>query len=423
MVRIASRMDWLNGLQLHGIVLGLDCITELMHRMENPQDSYPCIHVAGSDGKGSTSAILASVLRRSGFRVGLYTSPEVMNPNERIQVDGVPIPEKEMDRLLGGIRHYAGDMDESGFTVTYFEAVTALAFKYFADRKVDIAVIEVGMGGRFDATNVVTPLVSVISNISMEHTAYLGDTISEIAFEKAGIIKPGVPCVTINTGDALDTIREVAGSKGSPLTEIDPSSVEMREIRRDGTVFAFGGREHFVSIPGRNEGKNAALALSALSLLPPGFRERVEPHIDEGMTSVEWPCRMQLFPDDVIVDVSHTVAGIQGLAEDVGACYGKVVLVLGILSDKNVDEVCRLLSGISSDVVVTEPDSPRRNPVGDTLERMRKYFPSATSEDSVAKAIEKARELRRPGEAILVTGSFVMAKEALQWMGRTSLRS
>ena len=418
-VKIAIRMDWLYGLQMNGIKLGLDNITELLRRMDDPQKDFPVIHVAGSDGKGSTCAILASVLRAAGFRVGLYTSPHVIDFRERIQVDGEPVSEKETDHLIGCVRHFVGDMRESGFSCTYFEVVTAMAFRYFRDQKVDVAVIEVGMGGRFDATNVVDPLVSVINNISLEHTQYLGDTIEKIAFEKAGIIKSGRPVVTMNSGPALEVIRRVAEEKGAPLTVVDAESVNVVKSGRTGVLFDFGRGQHCVSIPGRYEARNAALAIRALEQLP--FADKVLPHVDEGLTSVRWPCRMELFPNDVIVDVSHTAAGVKGLVRDVEEVYGKVVLVFGILSDKSVDEVCGLLAGVSSKVVVTAPDCERANPLEDTLAHMVRYFPGAQSAPTISEAIDKAVEIRDEGEVILVTGSFYMAEGALRWMGRTSL--
>ncbi len=418
-VKIASRMDWLYGLQLNGIKLGLDNITELLRRMEDPQKAYPCIHVAGSDGKGSTSAIMASVLRRAGLKVGLYTSPHILEFRERISVDGEPIPQKEVEHLLGGIRHFAEDMRESGFSCTFFEATTALAFEYFRRQEVDIAVIEVGMGGRFDATNVVTPLVSVITNISIEHVQYLGSTIRQIAGEKAGIIKPGVPCVTMNDGEALEVIRGTAAERDSPLTVVDASKISVSKSGKEGVLFTYGRGEHYVSIPGRFEARNASLAMAALDLLP--FAEKVRGHFDEGLSSVKWPCRMERYPGDIVVDVSHTAAGTAGLAADIGEVYGKVVLVFGILSDKNIDEVCRNLSAVASKVVVTEPDSDRSNPVNDTLALMRKYCPDAQSAPTVAEAMDAAEKIRDEGETVLVTGSFHMAEEALRWMGRTSL--
>ncbi len=412
-------MDWLYGLQVNGIKLGLENITELLRRMDDPQKAYPCIHVAGSDGKGSTCSIMASILRASGLKVGLYTSPHIMDFTERITVDGEPIPQKEVDHLLGGIRHFAEDMRESGFSCTFFEATTALAFEYFRRQEVDIAVIEVGMGGRFDATNVITPLVSVITNISIEHVQYLGSTVREIAGEKAGIIKPGVPCVTINSGEALEVIRGKAEEKGSPLTVVDGGKIEVSKLGKEGVLFNYWRHEHYVSIPGSFEARNAALAMAALEQLP--FADDVKGHFDEGLSSVRWPCRMERYPDGFVVDVSHTAAGVACLSADVSEVYGKVILVFGILSDKSVEEVCRYLSGVSSKVIVTAPSCERANPLDDTLALMRKYCPDAESAPTVAEALDRAKEIRKDGDTVLVTGSFYMAEEALRWMGRTSL--
>lgn len=200
---------------------------------------------------------MASILRASGLRVGLYTSPHILSFRERIKVDGEPVSEKDLDHILGKVRHFAEDLRESGIQCTFFEVSTAAAFEHFRNAAVDIAVIEVGMGGRLDATNVITPVASVITGISMEHTQYLGDSISLIAGEKAGIIKPGVPVITYNTGEALDVIRARCDELHSPLHLLDPSSVTGVRLGRKGTYFDFEGREWFVSVPGSYEALDA----------------------------------------------------------------------------------------------------------------------------------------------------------------------
>ena len=414
-----KQLKWLYGLQSSGVKLGLDNIRHLLRRMGDPQKNFRTIHVAGSDGKGSTCAILASVLRASGYRVGLYTSPHIIRFNERIQIDGVPISDEDMAFFASRVRHFADDMRESDINCTFFEVTTAMAFDYFERNKVDIAVVEVGMGGRFDATNTIVPDVCVINNISLEHREYLGDTIEKIAFEKAGIIKPGVPVVTMNPEPALGVIADVAEKNGSPLTVV-PSDIEVTENLPDGPSFVWEGCRYHVAIPGRNEAKNAVIALTALRMLP-DYEERISGHVAEGFSDVVWPCRLQDMGNGYLVDVTHTNAGSVGLAADISEIYGKVVIVFGLLDDKDVEDISRNLSAVASKMVVTAPDCPRAKPMEKTYEVVRKYFPDAESVQGVAKAIERADELRGEGEKVLICGSFYMAEEALRWMGRTSL--
>lgn len=414
------QLKWLYGLQLNGVRLGLRNTEVLLKRMGNPQEKFRTIHVAGSDGKGSTSAIIASVLRKAGYRVGLFTSPHILLFNERISIDGEPISDGKLAEYSAKARHFVDDMKESEMFCTFFEVTSAIAFDYFACEHVDIAVIEVGMGGRFDATNIIVPDVSVITNISLEHKEFLGDTIEKIAYQKAGIIKKGVPAVTLNTGDALETISKVASDMDSDLTAIDPAAVTVIRNLPDGPEFLYRGRKHKVSIPGRNEAKDAAIAIEALMKLPE-YGERIAQHIDEGLSEVRWPCRLEDMGNGFLVDVTHTAAGSEGLAADVAEIYGKVVLVFGLLEDKDVVHIARNLSSVASSIIVTAPNCPRARSSGSTLETVREFFPGAEVVEGVGNAIERADRCRNQGEKVLITGSFYMAEEALKWMGRTSL--
>ncbi len=413
------QLKWLYGLQVHGVKLGLKNITYLLHRMGDPQKKLRGIHVAGSDGKGSTCAIIASVLRASGYKVGLFTSPHILRFNERIQIDGEPITDDDMAFSASRVRHFVDDMRESDIYCTFFEVTTAMAFDYFERNGVDIAVIEVGMGGRFDATNVIVPEVSIINNISLEHQAFLGDTIEKIAYEKAGIIKPGVPVVTMNPEPALGVVASVAKELGSELTVVDPA-VEVVENGPKGPRFRFEGKEYMVSIPGRNEAKNAVLALISLRKLGE-YKERIGPHLSEGLSSVVWPCRLQDVGNGYLVDVTHTAAGSEGLAADIAEIYGKVVVVFGLLDDKDVEDISRNIASVASKVVVTAPACERAKPLEKTFEVMKRYSPSAECVEGVPEAIRRADGLREGGEQVLICGSFYMAEEAMRWMGRTSL--
>lgn len=409
-------LDWLYNLSVHGIKLGLRNTTVLLERLGNPQDSFRKIHVAGTDGKGSTCAMIASILREAGIRTGLYTSPHIIDFNERISVSGQQITDAELEHYAGIIRPIVEDMRKEGMQCTFFEATTAMAFAYFRDKGVEYAVVEVGMGGRFDATNIIVPDVSVITTISMEHTEYLGDTIEKIAFEKAGIIKEGVPVVTVNTGAPLSVIEDVAASRGSRVMRTEPA--EVVSLSENGTLMRYRGKEYTVGIPGSYQAMNASMAIEAIGCLP--CRERLEQFIESGLRKVRWPCRMEKIEGmPLILDASHTKVGSKAMADDIGTIYGKVTVVFGVLSDKDIDGVAENISRIASKVIVTVPVSERAADVERTAEAVRRYVKDVTVLPDINEAFGRAMELRN-GENVLVTGSFIMAEDALKWLKRTS---
>ncbi len=409
-------IDWLYGLTVHGIKLGLTNITELLHRIGDPQDSFRKIHVAGTDGKGSTCEMISSILRTSGVRTGLYTSPHIIEFNERISVDGENISDDELKIMISVIKPVVEDMREDGMQCTFFEVTTALAFLYFKEKDVEYAVIEVGMGGRFDATNVIVPDVSIITRISMEHTEYLGDTIEKIAGEKAGIIKPGVPVVTVNDGAPLDVITAKASDTGSEVIRV--KAPEEVSVFPDRTEFVYRGKRYSVGIPGRYQAENAAMAVEAASCLQ--FPERFTENIAEGLEKARWPCRMQKLDDmPIILDVTHTRAGSEALAENIAEIYGKVTVVFGVLSDKDIDGIARNISAIASKIIVTTPISDRSADIKAVENAVMRYSDDVMVVEPINDAFDKAMEMRGD-EVILITGSFIMAEDALKWLKRTS---
>ena len=409
-------IDWLYGLTVHGVKLGLTNITELLHRLGDPQRSFRKVHIAGTDGKGSTSAMIASIIRAAGVKVGLYTSPHIIDFNERISVSGERISDESVRILASAIRPIVEDMRKDGMQCTFFEVTTALAFLYFRETDVEYAVIEVGMGGRFDATNVIVPDVSIITTISLEHTEYLGDTIQKIAGEKAGIIKPGVPVITVNEGEAYDVIFRKASELDSQLVRVpEPESIV---LHGDGTEFTYKGRQYKVGVPGDYQAINACTAIEAINHLPQ--KDRFIPFITEGLKNTRWPCRMQKLDDlPIILDVTHTKAGSKALAENISQIYGKVTVVFGVLSDKDVDGIAGNLSTIASRIIVTTPVSERSADIGKVEEAVRKHFGDVTVIPSVDEAFDKGMEMRGDG-LVLITGSFIMAEDALKWLRRTS---
>ena len=407
-------MAWFENLGSRGIKLGLDNMTELLERLGNPQEGVRFVHVAGTDGKGSVCAMIESILNASDIRAGAFTSPHIQKLTQCIRLAGEDISDADLIDILSRVRPCVEDMASEGKVCTSFEVLTACALLYFKLVSVEIAVVEVGMGGRMDSTNVIVPEVSVINNIGMEHTAYLGNTIEEIAFEKAGIMKPDVPCVTINDGPALEVLMRRSEEIGAPLTQVSASEVEVVNSRPDAIEMIYRGELFEVALPGRHQAGNAALAIGAVSLLR-DYEERIREHVVEGLATVSWPCRMQkMMAMPIVVDVTHTLAGAKCLARDVSEIYGKVVLVIGMLSDKDLDGVSRELAPIAERVFVTAPDSPRAASPEMMADVMSKYHDDVTVVPTVADAMEAAMECREDLN-VLVTGSFRTAEDVLRW--------
>ena len=411
-------IEWLNSLGSLGMKLGLGNISELLSKLGDPQNSFKSIHAAGSDGKGSTCAMLYSSLRKAGIDAGLYTSPHIVNVNERISVNGNNISDEELNNILKEVKIKTGEMKAKGNECTFFEVITAAAFLYFSGKKVEYAVLETGLGGRFDATNVVTPEISVITHISLEHTSILGDTIEKIAFEKAGIIKNGIPVITANTGDAFKTIKRISEERGSELILADVSKIKNVNVTGTGTSMEYSGRTYVIGIPGRCQAENAIVAIETLKKI--GIREE---HIKKGLSEVRWPGRMEHI-GHMIVEVTHTESGALALSEDIERSYGRVVLVIGMLSDKKVAEISKNLIGIASEIIVTQPNSERAFPATELKKIMKGLCNDMNRNvsihiaDNIANAMEIAERVRN-GERILVTGSLFMAGDLKRWLTRT----
>ena len=406
-------MQWFESLIGRGIKPGLDNTEELLGRLGNPQNGMRYIHVAGTDGKGSVCAMTESVLRASGMHVGAFTSPQIMRVNECIRMDGEEIPDRDLIQIIGVVRPHADAMAAEGRECSSFEVLTAMALLYFTTVSADIAIIEVGMGGRLDSTNVITPEITVINNIGLEHTAFLGSTIEEVAYEKAGIMKPGVVCITSNRGPAYDVLSRHAEKVGCPLVSIaDPEVVASWP---DCIDMIYRDELYTVSLPGRHQARNAALVLEALQRLPE-YSQFIQGHVREGLETVSWPCRMQkLITEPMVVDVSHTMGGAVCLLEDISEIYGKVVLVLGMLSDKDIDGFCSTIAPAVSRAYVAAPDSPRACPAETVSEIASRYMDVEGTFGTVADALDAAMKVRGD-EIVLVTGSFRTAGDALRWI-------
>lgn len=374
---MVPNFSYLSSLEKLGMNLGLERIEMLLSKLGDPHLKFKSIHVAGTNGKGSTCAIIASILKAAGFKVGLYTSPHLLDYTERIKINGNNIPKKEFIRGLTLVKKL------STYQPTVFEVLTAVAFWYFAKKKIDYAVVEVGLGGRLDATNVIIPLVSVITNIELEHTEILGDTLEKIAAEKAAIIKKGVPVVTEEKKQGvLRIIREKAEEIGSEL--IREKRIENREWRN-------------VALIGKYQQENAACAVAAIKAA--GIRVTSN-EIREGLRGVKWPGRFQVFSRRplVIVDGAHNPAGIKALVSTLkGNFTNKFTIIFGCQKTKASDEMLRNLSKIANHLIITR-----------SSHQQAADFPNSTGDlkEALAQWDHKS--------PLLITGSLFLVADALK---------
>lgn len=410
-------VTYLRSLHRFGIRPGLKRTVELLHRLENPhQANFQVFHITGTNGKGSVSSMIEAVLRAGGYKTGLYTSPALELFRERMQVNGKPISESTVARLVEQVKRAVEEMVAEGFDQpTEFEVTTALAFMYYAEERIDALVLEVGMGGRYDATNVVEhPLVTVITNVSLDHMDVLGRTVEQIAWNKAGIIKQGVPCITGALDEVQYVLHQVAQEVGAPLIKVRPTVLthsaslhgQRVDLQMDGITYA--GLE--LSLLGRHQVQNAVVALAALEAARRQGLLLSDVAIREGLRRARWPGRFEVwdagssFP--VVLDCAHNEASMAALAATLSEYFPghKAVVVLGMLADKDVGQSIRHLLPHVRAAVVTTPRSPRAL---DAVCMVAMLSPDleAIVEPELEKALAQARQIQRAGELLLVTGS------------------
>lgn len=405
-----------------GIVLGLDTMRHLMAKLNNPQDKVKFIQVAGTNGKGSTAAYLTSILSEAGIKVGRYTSPAVFSSTEQYFACGSCISESEYAKGVTAVAEAAESLD--GETPTAFEQETALAFWYFAQKGCELAILEAGLGGDMDATNVVTTTVcSIITSISMDHCRILGNKISEIAAHKAGIIKPGAPVICIEQKeDAMEPIRAAAKAADTPLYEVHRD--EVRQIfsdKRESIVFFREFENLHLKMLGSCQPENAALAVQAASVLSRSYPIEKK-HIYEGIEKTRWGGRFELHSGspDIILDGAHNPDGIRRLRESVNQMFGAVPIcyVCGVLADKDYEKEIEILFGRASNVFTVTPPSPRAMKSTDLKAAIKKRFSqlkvtSFDSEDGIEKAMEAAVSQNNP---VVVCGTLTILARVKEWM-------
>ena len=419
-----SLLKELYGLERFGIKLGLDTVRELLARIGDPHTKFPAVHVTGTNGKGSVCAFLASVFRAAGHRVGLYTSPHLVKFNERIRVDDQMIADDDVARLYGAVKPHAAAMAAESETnqPTFFEVTTAMAFRYFVERRVDVAVVEVGMGGRLDATNVVRPDATVITRIGLEHTDHLGKTVERIAREKSGIVKPGVPLITVDQ-PALDILQARADELRCPVTVVG------RDVRYARTSFDLDGQDLVledglslaVRIPllGSFQPENAAVAFATALQLREKWKIP-KAAIATGLGKARWPGRLQVVRREplILVDGAHNAPAAAALAESLQELFPgrKLTLVLGILNDKDLTSIAEHLGPLAGRVVATRPKTQRAYDPGEVRKAFEPYAPvdlATDVKDAVAGTIDAAAA----DEVIVVTGSIYTVGEVLELLG------
>jgi len=412
----------LYGLERFGIKLGLDTITELLGHMGNPHRRFKTVHVTGTNGKGSVCAFIASVLRKAGYRVGLYTSPHLVRFNERIQVDGREISNEDVARIYGEMRS-AIAKTSGGSKVkqpTFFEVTTGIAFHYFAEKGIDIGVIEVGMGGRMDATNVIHPLVAVLTRIGLEHTEHLGKTEGRIGREKAEIIKPGCRVVTVDQ-PTLPIITAQAHGLGCPITVVG------RDVRYDRLSFDRSGQRVRVSdggqvtlqIPllGSYQAENAAVAYAAIREVSRMGLDVPDDAISRGFRETTWPGRLEIVRSKptVIVDGTHNAPGVPTLAASLRELFPeeRPIFVLGILDDKDLAAFADHIGPLASRLVIARPDTPRAYAPEEIARAFAGHIKDPIIVPKVAEAVDRAVSLAGASGLVVVTGSIYTAGEAL----------
>lgn len=420
-------IEYLFGLQKHGIKFGLANSSMLLELMGDPHRQFRSLHVAGTNGKGSTSLFLATMLRAAGYRVGLYTSPHLISFTERIRIDAVPITEDRVVDLAQrvrvrsrGVRFGAGGDPSSP---TFFEVTTAMAFTCFAEEKVDVAVIEVGMGGRLDSTNVITPLVSVITNIDVEHTEFLGASLEQIAAEKAGIIKPGIPVVTgAAQPEALSVISSRAAELHAPLFHLPEQFGPERLVRGREQTFDYRGirASHQglrITMAGRHQVDNACLAVAATECLYGSGVAVSEQAIRAGLEQAVWEGRLErvALRPDIYLDGAHNPAAARILAaalRDMRGQYRSLILVVGILADKDYQGILAELLPLSDQVVVTRPHYARALDASRLGELVTQLHGSCSVTEGVGEAIVEAKRRASAEDLIVITGSLYVVGDA-----------
>jgi len=416
-------LRYLERVQNLGIKFGLDNVRTILEAFDNPHRQYPSVLVAGTNGKGSVCAFLTRLLTLHDYRVGLFTSPHLVRVEERIRIGERPIPARSFSRVLTKLKEKIEDLIETKVLLsppTYFELLTCLGLIHFQEQEVDIAVLEVGLGGRFDATNVVDPVVAVVTTISAEHQKFLGETLEQIAFEKAGIIKKGVPVVCgVKNRSAYLTIKKRADELGAPFLGVfekrDCFSVNQEEKGYSFTYTSENDRYDFVpSLAGRHQGENAAVAVAAAEQVSQRWRNLNKEKIIQGIQSTRWDGRLEVFSRRplVLLDGAHNEEGAEAVRD-----YARqfiptpLILVFAVMKDKRIERIADILFPLARTVILTRFPFYKSASPEEIRTRIGKFRGRFLLEPSPKRAFRLALQQAAAQEVILVTGSLYLVGE------------
>ncbi|MBW2646281.1 MAG: bifunctional folylpolyglutamate synthase/dihydrofolate synthase [Deltaproteobacteria bacterium] len=416
---LEEHLSSLYRLRQFGIKFGLDSINRLVRGLGSPHERFRSIHIAGTNGKGSIAAILSSVLVREGYKVGLYTSPHLVRFNERIRINGCPVSDDAVADAAEAVQL----IYTQGEPPTFFECATAMALYHFAKEHVDWAILETGMGGRLDATNIVRPEVSIISNIFLDHQIYLGNTLAKIAAEKGGIIKEGMPVVTaVKTKNVIEVIKKIASEKNAPIYRLG-GDFRVRRDRKEGFSY-FGIHRKWknlkIGLCGEHQITNAATALGALELLKEKGVDISEKSIYEGLAEVKWPGRLEIVSEQplVVLDGAHNRAGIESLKQYLKSNLNgrRLTLVVGIMEDKSWRAMLRSLVPIAHRLIITSPRNSRAVDPDSLAAFIRPFCKEVDIIPRVDHAVATAIKQAGCKDAVCVAGSLYAVGEAKAYL-------
>ena len=402
-------VNYIHSFLKFGVKPGLERISLLLNELGNPQNNLKFLHVAGTNGKGSTSTMLSEILIDAGYKTGLYTSPYVFDFNERIRVNSENIPNDDLAALISRIEPVITRLNENGVVITEFEIITAAALLYYKEQNWDYVVLDVGLGGRFDATNIISkPEVSVITSISYDHINILGSTIEEIAFEKCGIIKENSRVVTssLQNQDALKVIKDISAQKNAQLYIADYNCVEILSQSIKGTDFLYKGTTYSISLVGMHQIENAVAVIEAANLI----KGVTLTNIQNGIKNTVMKARMELVADNILIDGGHNEECAEALKAVIKSYLSdkKITAVIGMMADKECEKYLKNILPLCDSVVFTKPDNPRSEEPEKLAEKAKLYIKKIAIENNPKIAYYKTIE---QAEFTLVCGSFYLISD------------
>lgn len=418
-------MNFIQNTNKFGSVLGLDNIRELLERLGNPQDQLRVVHIAGTNGKGSTLAFLAGIFRESGYRAGRYVSPASFSYEERFRINEENISKKDLCFYMEKIKNVAEEMVKDGLShPTMFEIETALSFLYFLDKKVDVVLLETGMGGRLDATNVVKkPIATVIASIGMDHMQFLGDTLEKIASEKAGIIKEGCPVISYdNTKEVNEVIKNKAKQMHTKVTFVNSAGIRVLQESLNGESFSYRSSDgrwyEKIEIPllGRHQINNAALALETLNVIK-NYYCISDFQTEDGMRKTIWRGRIEILEREpmVICDGAHNPDGAKSLLSFLQNNFTnqRLIYIMGVLSDKDYEQMVQILAPAADKIYTVAPDNPRALSSRELCNCISKYHQNVEERQRLAECLSEVRQKAEKDDVIIICGTLSFQNELI----------